>query len=347
MKYGRLLATTIVGSCPQPSWLVDRDNLRSRLPPRVRARELWRVPEPLLREAQDDATLLAIHFQELAGIDIIGDGEMRRESYSNRLATALEGIDIDNAGTAIDRTGKPNVVPRIVGPIRCSGPIEVDSAVFLRAHTRHMIKITLPGPFTMAQQAQNDFYPDDEALALDYAAAINEEIRQLYAAGVDIVQLDEPYMQARPDSARRYAIKAINRAFEGTAGRKAVHICFGYAHVHAGTPKPSGYSFLHELEHCAADLISIEAAQPRLDLSILRQLPSKDIMLGVIDLDDPTVEAPELIARRIRAGLEHVAPERLVLAPDCGMKYLSRDLAFGKLKAMVDGAAIVRNELGG
>lgn len=347
MKYGRLLATTIVGSCPQPSWLVDRDNLRSRLPPRVRARELWRVPEPFLKEAQDDATLLAIHSQELAGIDIIGDGEMRRESYSNRLATALEGIDIDNPGTAIDRTGKPNAVPRVVAPIRRSGSIEADDAVFLRAHTRRMIKITLPGPFTMAQQAQNDFYPDDEALALDYAAAINEEISELYAVGVDIVQLDEPYMQARPQAARRYAIKAINRAFEGTAGRKALHICFGYAHVHAGAPKPSGYSFLQELEHCVADLISIEAAQPRLDLSVLSKLKSKDVMLGVIDLDDPTVEAPELVAQRIRAALDHVAPERLVIAPDCGMKYLSRELAFSKLKAMVDAAAIVRQELCG
>jgi len=324
---------------------VDRSNLRSRLPPRVRARELWRVPEALLAEAQDDATLLAIQAQESAGIDIVGDGEMRRESYSNFVATSLEGVNDEIPGTAIDRTGKPNPVPRVVGPIRRAGPIEIGNAGFLRRSTRQMIKITLPGPFTMAQQAQNDFYPDEQSLALDYAAAVNEEIRDLFAAGVDIVQLDEPYMQARPERARRYAVKAIDRAFEGTSGLKAVHICFGYAHVHAGASKPSGYSFLPELADCSVDLISIEAAQPRLDLAILGKLKSKDIMLGVIDLDDATAETAEIVAARIRAALEHVAPERLVIAPDCGMKYLSRELAFSKLKAMVEGADILRGEL--
>ena len=311
----------------------------------MRARELWRVPEALLAEAQDDATLLAIQAQESAGIDIVGDGEMRRESYSNFVATSLEGVNDEIPGTAIDRTGKPNPVPRVVGPIRRAGPIEIGNAGFLRRSTRQMIKITLPGPFTMAQQAQNDFYPDEQSLALDYAAAVNEEIRDLFAAGVDIVQLDEPYMQARPERARRYAVKAIDRAFEGTSGLKAVHICFGYAHVHAGASKPSGYSFLPELADCSVDLISIEAAQPRLDLAILGKLKSKDIMLGVIDLDDATAETAEIVAARIRAALEHVAPERLVIAPDCGMKYLSRELAFSKLKAMVEGADILRGEL--
>lgn len=346
-KYGRLLATTIVGSYPQPDWLVDRGNLRGRLPPRVRAREIWRVPEALLSQAQDEATLLAIRAQERAGVDIVGDGEMRRESYSNFLATSLAGVSDEISGTAIDRTGKPNPVPRVVGPIRRSGSIELANARFLRRSTQHMTKITLPGPFTMTQQAQNEFYADEQSVALEYAAAVNEEIRELFAAGIDVVQLDEPYMQARPDHARKYAVKAINRAFEGTSGLKAVHICFGYAHVHAGAAKPAGYSFLRELEACAADLISIEAAQPDLDLSILRQLNSKDIMLGVIDLNDPIAETPELVARRIRAALDHVAPERLVIAPDCGMKYLGSDLAFSKLQAMVLGAAIVRKELSG
>lgn len=345
MKYGKLLPTTIVGSYAQPDWLINRAKLGSRLPPRVRAKELWRIPEDHLKEAQDDATLIAIHDQEWAGIDIIGDGEMRRESYSNRVANALDGIDIDNPGTAIDRTGKSNPVPRVAGPIRRNQPIETEDVALLRNNTNHMIKITLPGPFTMTQQAQNDYYPDDEALAMDYAAAINEEIRDLYAAGADIVQLDEPYMQARPEIAKDYGVKAVDRAFEGLSGIKALHICFGYAHVHAGAEKPSGYSYLPELNESSVDLISIEAAQPKLDLEVLESLPTKDIMLGVLDLNDLSVETPEVIAGRIRAAFDHVPPERIVVAPDCGLKYLPRDVAFGKLKAMADGAAIVRAEL--
>jgi 5-methyltetrahydropteroyltriglutamate--homocysteine methyltransferase len=345
MKYGRLLATTIVGSCPQPHWLVDRANLRSRLPPRVRARELWRVPEQFLEEAQNDACQLTIWRLERAGLDILGDGEIRRESYSNRLATALAGIDADNAGSAIDRTGRPNPVPRVVGRVSRIAPIELDDAKFLRRQTSRRIKVTLPGPFTMTQQAQDDYYGDGASLALDYAAALNEEIRELYQAGVDIVQLDEPYMQARPEAARRYAVRAINRAFVGTTGIRAVHICFGYAHVHSGRAKPSGYDFLHELADSEVDLVSIEAAQPRLDLTILDALRSKDIMLGVLDLGDQTIETPELVADRIRLALKHVAAERLVVAPDCGMKYLDSETAHGKLAAMVAGAAIVRHEL--
>jgi len=347
MKYGRLLATTIVGSCPQPHWLVDHANLRSRLPPRVRARELWRVPEPYLKQAQDDACQLTIWRLERTGLDILGDGEIRRESYSNRLATALAGIDADNPGSAIDRTGKSNPVPRVVGSVRRVAPIELADAQFLRLQTSRKIKVALPGPFTMTQQAQDDYYHDDAALALDYAAALNEEIVELYRAGVDIVQLDEPYMQARPEAARRYAIRAINRAFAGTEGIRAVHICFGYAHVQGGRTKPSGYDFLPELADSEVDLVSIEAAQPALDLSILESLRSKDIMLGVLDLNERTVEPPDLIADRIRAALEYVAAERLVIAPDCGMKYLDRKVAYGKLEAMVAGATIVRRELCG
>jgi 5-methyltetrahydropteroyltriglutamate--homocysteine methyltransferase len=345
MKYGRLLPTTIVGSYAQPDWLIDRDNLKSRLPPRVRAREIWRVSEENLKQAQNDATILALHDQELAGIDIVGDGEMRRESYSNRVANALVGVDIDNLGSAMDRTGKPNPVPRITGDIRRGFPIEVEDTAFVRSQTDHMIKITLPGPFTMTQQAQNDHYPDDRSMAMAYAAALNEEIREVFAAGADIVQLDEPYMQARPEQARDYAVDAINRAFEGVDGIRALHICFGYAHVHAGAAKPNGYSFLAELEEADIDLISIEAAQPKLDLSVLKGLPTKDIMLGVLDLDDLAIETPEIVADRIRAAFPYVEPERIVVAPDCGMKYLPREVAFGKLKAMADGAAIVRAEL--
>jgi len=340
-----LLPTTIVGSYPQPDWLIDREGLKSRLPPRVRARELWRVPEPLLADAQEAATLVAISDQKLAGIDIVGDGEMRRESYSNRLATALEGIDIDTPGTAIDRTGKANPVPRVAGPIRRRGPIEAQDAPFLKSRAGGWVKITLPGPFTMTQQAQNDHYPDDAAMAMDYAAAVNAEIKDLFAAGVDIVQLDEPYLQARPEQARGYAIEAIERALDGVGGITALHVCFGYAHVHQGASKPKGYDFLAELEASSVDIISIEAAQPRLDPSILAELPSKRIMYGVIDLNDPAVEAPEVVAERIREALPYIDPERLIIAPDCGMKYHSREVAFGKLKAMADGAGIVRAEL--
>jgi 5-methyltetrahydropteroyltriglutamate--homocysteine methyltransferase len=340
-----MLTTTIVGSYPQPDWLIDRERLGSRLPPRVRARELWRVDERFLQQAQDDATLLAIRDLERAGIDVIGDGEMRRESYSNRFATALEGVDLDNPGVALDRTGHENPVPRVVGPIRRVRPVEVRDVEFLRANTDRPIKITLPGPFTMAQQAQNDHYADEESLALAYAEAVNEEARDLKAAGADVLQIDEPYLQARPEQARRYGLAAIARALEGIEGETALHICFGYGHiVH---DKPAGYSFLAELNDSAARQISLETAQPRLELSVLRDLPDKTIVLGVVDLsDDAPVETPEQVATHIRVALEHVSPERLVIAPDCGMKYLPRDVAYGKLEAMVEGAAIVRAELG-
>ena len=338
-----LLPTTVVGSYVQPEWLVDRDNLKGRLPPRVRALEMWRIDPAFLEDAQDDATLLAIRDMERAGIDIVTDGEVRRESYSNRVATALGGIDIENPGTAIDRTGHPNPVPRIAGPITRERPIEVDDVKFLRAATDRKIKITLPGPFTMTQQAQNDHYDTDEDAAMDYAAAVNEEIRDLFAAGADVVQLDEPYMQARPEIARKYAVKAINRALDGIDGETAVHICFGYAHVvHA---RPEGYSFLPELEDCAADQISIETAQSGLDLKALDDLPSKKIILGVLDLSTEVIETPETIASRIRPAVDRIGAERILVAPDCGMKYMRRDVAFGKLKAMCDGAAIVRAEL--
>ena len=338
-----LLPTTVVGSYVQPEWLVDRDNLKGRLPPRVRALEMWRIDPAFLEDAQDDATLLAIRDMERAGIDIVTDGEVRRESYSNRIATALGGIDIENPGTAIDRTGHPNPVPRIAGPITRERPIEVDDVKFLRAATDRKIKITLPGPFTMTQQAQNDHYDTDEDAAMDYAAAVNEEILDLFAAGADVVQLDEPYMQARPEIARKYAVKAINRALDGIDGETAVHICFGYAHVvHA---RPEGYSFLPELEDCAADQISIETAQSGLDLKALNDLPSKKIILGVLDLSTDVIETPEAIASRIRPAVDRIGAERILVAPDCGMKYMRRDVAFGKLKAMCDGAAIVRAEL--
>jgi 5-methyltetrahydropteroyltriglutamate--homocysteine methyltransferase len=334
-----------VGSYPQPEWLIDRERLGSRLPPRVRARELWRVNELFLEEAQDDATLLAIRDMEAAGVDVISDGEMRRESYSNRFATALAGVDLDDPGVAIDRTGHENPVPRVVGPILRTRPVEVRDVEFLRANTNRRIKITLPGPFTMTQQAQNDHYPDEQSLALAYAAAVNEEARDLKSAGADVVQIDEPYLQARPESARSYGLAAIDRALEGIEGDTVLHICFGYGHiVH---DKPAGYSFLSELNDCAARQISIETAQPDLDLSILRELPDKTIILGVLDLSDAApVERPEGVAERIRRALDYTAPERLVIAPDCGMKYLSRAVALAKLQAMVEGAAIVRGELG-
>lgn len=341
-----LLPTTIVGSYPQPEWLIDRENLKSRLPPRVRVTELWRVPQPWLPDAQDSATLMAISDQKLAGIDIVGDGEMRRESYSNALANALAGIDIDRPGTALDRTGAANPVPRVSGPIRRIASLEGRNARFLKERAGGWVKITLPGPFTMTQQAQNDHYSDDKSLAMDYAAAVNEEIKDLFAAGVDIVQLDEPYLQARAGKARSYALKSIARALEGVTGITALHICFGYAHVHRGAAKPGGYDFLAELNKSPIDIISIEAAQPRLDPAVLRELPDKRIMYGVIDLNDPAIETPERVADRIRCALEHASPERILIAPDCGMKYHSRADAFAKLKAMVDGTKLVRAELG-
>ncbi len=341
----KLLPTSLVGSYPQPEWLIDRKRLAGRFPPRVRARELWRVAPETLDEAQDDATLLAIRAQEKAGLDIITDGEMRRESYSNRFATALEGVDIDNPGTALDRSGHPNPVPRVVGRIRRRHAVETRDVQFLRANTDRMIKITVPGPFTMAQQAQNDFYADEAEMAMDYAVAVNEEIRDLFAAGADIVQVDEPYMQARPEKARQYGLAAVNRALEGITGTTALHICFGYAAIiHA---RPTGYSFLPELCNCRVRQISIETAQSNLDTSVLKQLPDQTIILGVIDLADMKVESAETVASRIRRALPNVDPARVIVAPDCGMKYLPREVADGKMRAMVEGAAIVRRELTG
>jgi 5-methyltetrahydropteroyltriglutamate--homocysteine methyltransferase len=340
-----LLPTTVVGSYPQPDWLIDREGLKGRLPPRVRAKVLWRVADPYLEQAQDDATLLAIRDMEQAGIDIITDGEMRRESYSNRFATELSGVDVDNPGMALDRTGHPNPVPRVFGKIQRLRPVELRDVQFLRRNTDRRIKITLPGPFTMAQQAQNDFYKDEEALLLDYAAAVNAEARDLKAAGADVIQLDEPYLQARAEKAKRFGVKAINRALEGIPGPTAVHLCFGYAHiVHE---RPSGYSFLPELAGCSADQISIEAAQPNLDFSALDALRGKTIILGVISMGDPMPETPPVVADRIRRALKYISPEHIVPAPDCGMKYLSRETAFAKLKALGEGAAIVRRELQG
>jgi 5-methyltetrahydropteroyltriglutamate--homocysteine methyltransferase len=337
------LATTLIGSYPQPDWLVDREKLAGRLPPRVPAHELWRVAEEWLEQAQDDATVLAVREMEQAGVDIVTDGEIRRESYSNRFATALEGLDLDNPGRALDRTGHPNPVPRVVGPIRRARPVQVRDTRFLRALTSRPIRVTVPGPFTMSQQAQNDYYPDLRSLALAYAEAVNGELRDLVAAGADVVQIDEPYLQARPEDARRYALEAIERAFDGVGGTRALHTCFGYAAiVH---DKPRGYPFLAELDSCPADQISIEAAQPRLDPAILEQLPSTTVILGVLDLGDMTVEDVDVVAVRIRAALRHIDPERLLVGPDCGMKYLSRDVARGKLRALVEGAAIVRGEL--
>jgi 5-methyltetrahydropteroyltriglutamate--homocysteine methyltransferase len=332
------LATTVVGSYPQPSWLVDRERLAERLPPRVRARELWRVPEPFLEEAQDDATRLAVHDMERAGVDVITDGEMRRASYSNRFATALEGIDLDHPGVALDRTCHENPVPRVVGPIRRARPVEVRDVEFLRSLTDRRIKITVPGPFTMTQQAQNDHYANDRSLALAYAEAVNDELRDLKPAGADIVQIDEPYLQARPEPAREYAIEAINRALDGIESETVLHTCFGYAHI--VKDRPSGYPFLRELADCHAAQISLEAEPPELDPEVLRDLPGKTIILGVLDLGSSEVETPEIVAGRIRKALDVVEPERLVVAPDCGMKYLSRELAFRKLEAMVAGARV-------
>src|SRR2546421_2106428 len=336
-----LLPTTVVGSYPQPDWLVDKTVLKSQTVPRVRLTQMWRVNEPFLEQAQDDATLIAIRDMERAGIDIITDGEMRRESYSNRFATALEGVDIDNPGTALDRSGHPNPVPRVTGKLRRKHPVEVRDVQFVRHNTDRMIKMTVPGPFTMSQQAQNDFYQSDEEMALDYAAAVNAEIKDLFAAGADVVQIDEPYMQARPEKARKFGLEALDRALDGVTGTTAVHICFGYAAIiHV---RPSGYWFLPELEHSAARQVSIETAQSGLDCAVLTKLPSKTIILGVLDLSDMNVETPATVAARIRRALPYVPPERIIVAPDCGLKYLPRDVAYGKMCAMVEGAKIVRD----
>ena len=338
-----LLPTSLVGSYPQPDWLIDRAKLAGRFPPRVRAKELWRIEPAWLEEAQDDATLIAIREQERAGLDIITDGEMRRESYSNRFATALDGVDLDNPGEAFDRSGHPNPVPRVVGPIHRRHAVETRDVAFLRANTDRRIKITVPGPFTMAQQAQNDYYPSLQELALAYADAVNAEMKDLFAAGADIVQIDEPYMQARPDAAREYGLEALNRALDGVRGETALHICFGYAQlIHE---RPAGYSFLPELHACGVGQVSIETAQSNLDTSVLESLRGKTIILGVLDLSTHEVETSETVAQRIRRALPHVDMDRVIVAPDCGLKYLPRDVAFGKMAAMVKGAAIVRREI--
>jgi len=340
--FDRLIPTTLVGSYPQPDWLVDKKILLAAGPPRVRMRQVWRPPETLLEEAQDDATLIALHDQERAGIDVVSDGEARRESYFNRFANALGGIDVDNPGTVPGRTGKPTLVPRVVGPIRRRAPVQVRDVAFLRAHTEKPIKITIPGAFTMAKMALDEHYGDQEALIMAYAAALNEEVHALKAAGADVIQIDEPHMQAHPKEAGRFGIAAIDQALDGVSGPTIVHLCFGYAYV--VKDKPSGYAFLPEFDTCRASAISIEAAEPCLDPAILERLPSKQIMFGVLDLGSEQVETPEIVAERLRGALRHIAPERLIAAPDCGMKYLPRAIAFAKLQALVAGAADVRRE---
>jgi 5-methyltetrahydropteroyltriglutamate--homocysteine methyltransferase len=338
-----VLPTALVGSYAQPDWLIDRTKLAGRFPPRVRAKELWRVEPALLAEAQDDATVVAIRAQERAGLDLLTDGEIRRESYSNHFATALDGVDVDHPGTALDRSGHPNPVPRIVGPIRRPHPVQLRDLGFLRAQTDRPVKMTVPGPFTMSQQAQNDHYPDLESAAMDYAAAVNAEIRDLHAAGADVVQIDEPYLQARPDAARAYGLAALTAALHGVTGTTAVHLCFGYAAIiHE---RPSGYSFLPELAACPVDQISIETAQSGLDLGVLADLADKTIILGVVDLSTAQVEPAEVVAARVRRAYPYRAPDRLVIAPDCGMKYLPRESAEGKMRAMAGAAALLRAEL--
>jgi 5-methyltetrahydropteroyltriglutamate--homocysteine methyltransferase len=340
-----LIPTSLVGSLPQPEWLIDRQKLSHRMPPRTRAAELWRVAPEFLEQAQDDATIVAIRLQERAGLDILTDGEIRRESYSNRFATALEGVDLDNPGRIISRTGNEALVPRVVGQIRRKHAVEVRDLRFLRANTDRAVKITLPGPCTMSQQAQNDYYKTEEEMAFDYAAAVNEEIKDLFAAGADIVQMDEPWMEAHPDKARKFGLAAVKRALEGVTGTTALHICFGYAALVPG--RPPAYSFLEELEDSPVRQISIETAQSSLDCAVLKKLPSKTIILGVLDLSKPEVESAETVAARIRRALPYVSPERLVAAPDGGMKYLPAESAFGKMKSLVAGAKIVRGELVG
>ncbi|HXA22718.1 MAG TPA: 5-methyltetrahydropteroyltriglutamate--homocysteine methyltransferase [Acetobacteraceae bacterium] len=340
-----LLPTTVVGSYPQPDWLVNRAALEKHGVPRTHAHEIWRIPEALLEQAQDDGTILAIREMERAGIDIITDGEIRRESYSNRFALALEGIDAERPGEVRSQTGRVTPVPRVVGKIRRRAPVELRDVEFLLRQTDRATKITVPGPFTLSQQARNEFYRDEEEMAMDYAAAVNEELRDLKATGVDVVQLDEPWVRTAPDKAERYGVRAINRALEGIPGPTVVHLCFGYAHVVHN--KPSGYAFLSQLADTTAQQISIEAAQPNIDLGVLADLSGKQIMLGVLDLDSADVETAEQVATRIRRGLRHVDAERLIPAPDCGMKYMPRERAFGKLCALAAGAAIVRRELAG
>jgi len=338
------LPTTVVGSYPQPDWLVKRDSIVCRTVPRIRQTDFWNVAPELLGEAQDDATVLAIRAMEQAGIDIISDGEIRRESYSNRFATALAGIDTAHPGEIPGRSpGTTVYVPRVIGPIRRAKPVQVEDVRFLRRNTDHTIKVTLPGPFTMSQQAVDEHYNDPRALALAYAAAVNEEVLELFAAGADVVQLDEPWLQARTEQAQDFGIEAVDRALEGVRGTTALHLCFGYASM--VKEKPSGYTFLKELEQSSVQQVSIEAAQPKIGLAILKELQSKTIILGVLDLGDMDIESKDIVAHRIREALKYLPPERLILAPDCGMKYLPRDVAFGKLQALSAGAAIVRREL--
>jgi 5-methyltetrahydropteroyltriglutamate--homocysteine methyltransferase len=340
-----LIPTTVVGSYVQPDWLIDRQKFHSLAPPRVRAREIWRIDPENLEEAQDAATLAAIHDMEHAGLDIITDGEIRRESYSNQFVSALEGVEVDRPGIVRGRSGRPLQVPRIVGAIRRTGPVAVRDVEFLRANTDRMIKITLPGPFTMTAQAVDEHYGDGEAVAMAFADAVNAEMKALFAAGADIVQLDEPWMQALPGDADHYAVAAINKALEGAPGMTAVHMCFGYAF--SVKNKPAEYSFLPQLEKCAADIISVECAEPKLDMAELNALPTKKIMVGVLNLGDLTIETPDQVAERLRAALKVLPADRILAAPDCGMKYLPHDVAFGKLKALAAGAAIVRKELEG
>jgi 5-methyltetrahydropteroyltriglutamate--homocysteine methyltransferase len=337
-----LFPTSLVGSFAQPEWLIDRAKLAGRFPPRVRARELWRPAPEHLAQAQDDATVLAIRAQEVAGLDILTDGEIRRESYSNHFATALLGLDLDNPGEALDRSGHPNPVPRVVGPISRPRPVAVDDVRFLRKHTGHTVKVTVPGPFTMSQQAQDDYFHNPEELAYAYADAVNAEVRDLFAAGADIVQLDEPYLQARPEPAKQYGVKALNRALDGVVGTTAVHLCFGYAAIIHD--RPSGYSFLPELADCSCDQVSIETGQSNLDTSVLTHLAGKTIILGVIDLSDDTVESVDTVAARVRRALPYVAADKVVIAPDCGMKYLPWESAEGKMRAMAGAAAALRSE---
>jgi 5-methyltetrahydropteroyltriglutamate--homocysteine methyltransferase len=339
----RPLPTMIVGSLPQPEWLIDRERLSHQFPPRVRARELWRIPGQFLQEAQDDATLAAVRSQEEAGLDVVTDGEIRRESYSNHFATALDGLDLEHPGTVRNRSGIDIPVPRVTGEIRRPSPVQVEDVRFLRAHTDRAIKMTVPGPFTMTQQSQDEHYRDDRALALAYADVVRQEIADLFAAGADIVQVDEPWLQARPDVARRYGAEAVTRAVEGAAGPVHVHLCFGYAAM--VSERPEGYSFLAELADTPADTISIETAQSRLDPATLRPLRGKGIALGVLDLSTPDVETPETVADRVRRALDHVDADRLVLSSDCGLKYLPRASAAGKIRALAAAAALLRAQL--
>jgi 5-methyltetrahydropteroyltriglutamate--homocysteine methyltransferase len=335
-----LIPTMLVGSYPQPGWLINRDVLMGSGPPRVRMQQVWRMTGEALYEAQNDAVLTAVHDQERAGIDVLTDGEVRRESYFNAFATAVDGIDLDNPGKVLARNGKETLVPRVVGPITLTRSVHAAEVAFLRAQTDRPIKVTIPGGFTMAKLALDEHYHDQEALIMAYAAAVNQEIKHLKAAGADWIQIDEPYMQANPAEADKFGVAAIDRALAGIEGPTAVHLCFGYAYVVSG--KPSGYSYLPQLNACKADAISIEAAQPHLDPKELRGLPDKKVIFGVIDMADPNAETADVVAGRLKSALGHIDGERLIAATDCGMKYMPRGLAFAKLKALAGGAAQVR-----